>query len=91
MLVLTDKKKQLNIYKRISPLRDLYIFQESFILFLHTCMFPACCFRLRIFHNLQLDVAQSHMNGAPNETRTQQTYTREFNIYVSVSVSVICK
>ena len=37
------------------------------------CMFPACCFRQRIFSNLLvfcLDVGQGYMNGALNETRT---------------------
>ena len=33
------------------------------ILFLHTCMFPVCCFRQRTC------AAQSHMNRAPNETQ----------------------
>ena len=36
------------------------------------CMFPACCFHQRTFSNLLgffcQDVAQSHMNGAPNKT-----------------------
>ena len=33
-------------------------FKELFISFVHTRMFPACCFRKRIY------VAQGYMNGA---------------------------
>ena len=34
----------------------------SFILFLHTCMFPACCFRQRTY------MAQGLVNRVLNET-----------------------
>ena len=36
-------------------------FNDLFILFLHTCMFPACCFRQRRY------MAQRLVNGVLNE------------------------
>ena len=44
-----ERKKydfKIRILKWVGPRKDLYFFLKiySFILFLHTCMFPACCF-----------------------------------------------
>ena len=49
--------------KLVGPLRDLYFF-NLFILFLHTCMFPGCCFRQRT------NMAEGLVNGVLNETWT---------------------
>ena len=53
------------ILKWVGPQRDIYFLRiYSFILFLHTCMFPACCFCQRRY------MAQGLINGVLNETWT---------------------
>ena len=50
--------KCIYIFKWVGPRRDLYFFRiYSFILFLHTCMFLAWCFRQRTY------MEQCHVNG----------------------------
>ena len=44
--------------------KSFLLFKSYLFSFLHTCMFPACCFPPTAY------VAQGHVNGAPNETRT---------------------
>ena len=61
------------IYFHMNRSTEWFVFlKESFISFLHTCMFPACGFCERTY------VAQGHLHEAPNETRipsTQRTNT----------------
>ena len=47
-------KGERNILKWVCLRRDFYLFRiylfiDLFILFLHTCMFPVCCFRQRTY------------------------------------------
>ena len=44
--------------------RFVFVWIYLFILFSHTCMFPACCYRQRTY------MAHSLVNGILNETRT---------------------
>ena len=55
---------------------EICIFLELFILFLHTCLFPACCFRQRTY------VAQGHMKGVPNEVRALSYRFVSLSLYI---------
>ena len=50
------------IYLKIGRFTKRFVFIYLFILFLHTCMFPTCCFHQIIY------MAQSLANGVLNET-----------------------
>ena len=53
------------IYIKIGRFTKRFVYWiYLFILFLHTCRFPACCFRLRTY------MAQGLVNGVVNETWT---------------------
>ena len=64
-IFVVGQKRERNILRWVGPWRDLYFFRiYLFILFLHTCIFPACCFRQRTY------MAQGLINGILNETWT---------------------
>ena len=66
--LLIDKiDRYLNIYTYMyfeigRSTKRFLVFFNLFILFLHSCMFPACCFRQRTY------MAQDLVNGELNET-----------------------
>ena len=65
-------KGERNILKSIGPGRHLYFFMINlFISFLHTCMFPAYCFRQWTY------MAQRLVNGVLNETWTHSGFKFE--------------
>ena len=65
LYIVVGPKREIDILKCVGPRRDLYFLRiYSFISFLHTYMFPACCFRQRTY------MAQGLVNGVLNETGT---------------------
>ncbi len=66
-----------------STKRFLFFGIYVFIMFLHTCMFPACCFRQRTY------MAQGLVNGVLNETWTQLCLQFEW-FSVGLSVIILC-
>ena len=51
------KREKSKYFKMNKSTKRFVFFKELFILFLHTCMFPACCFDQRKY------VVQGHLNG----------------------------
>ena len=58
------KERKSNYFKMNRSTKSCVFLKELFILFLNTCMLPACCFHQRTY------VVQGHMNGIPYETQT---------------------
>ena len=54
------------------------IFKELFIHFLHTCMFPTCCFHQRTY------VAQGHVNRHSWDLNSLMLLVESFQVYMGL-------